>query len=170
MIQVYTLQDSKCSLSVFYILWPARPNNNISKKKGKKGGGKNGMKRDSMASITFLVWAPHSVSPLAHFSPPFEDWTTASLRRLPRSLRSLDSTDTMEGYYSHLLNLLSPFLAAAGLFISNILYIMVYRSTQQIHQYYLETIGLCIFFCVCVYYIREATTIWKGCYRKKGVD
>lgn len=85
--------------------------------------------------------------------PPFEDWTTASLRRLPRSLRSLDSTDTIEGYYSHLLNLLSPFLAVAGLFISNILYIMVYRSTQQIHQYYLETIGLCIFLCVCVYII-----------------
>ena len=154
MIQVYTLQDSKCSLSVFYILWPARPNNNISKKKHSLCG-------------HHILFLPLLTSPPP---PPFEDWTTASLRRLPRSLRSLDSTDTMEGYYSHLLNLLSPFLAAAGLFISNILYIMVYRSTQQIHQYYLETIGLCIFFCVCVYYIREATTIWKGCYRKKGVD
>ncbi len=70
-IQVYTFQDSKCSLSVsIFYGQPARPNNNISRKekKGKKKWNETRLLH-SMASITFLVWVPHSVSPLAHFSP-----------------------------------------------------------------------------------------------------
>ena len=70
------------------------------KKKEKKGGGKNGMKRDSMASITFLVWAPHSVSPLAHFSPPplwrLDDSVTAPVAEIV-TLVGLD------GHYGRLL-------------------------------------------------------------------
>lgn len=60
------------------------------------------------SSVTFLVLYT-LLLPLAHFPPSFLDAagrTGASLRRLPRSLRSLDSSDTIEGYYSHLLNLL----------------------------------------------------------------